>query len=158
MKNLIYNIIIILVLTSQFVFTQTTNNNHSKNDSLLKITASNTSISVPNLSGKWDKTVTLQANLHKPGFLGIGSVPVPGKNLLFYVNGNYAGSATTNNNGDAPLNYSIPNNFGSGNYGISVSFTGDNSYNSSSGNGNLNVQKHKTTLSLPSIVSSSVLR
>lgn len=146
------SIILMLVLVPLWTQAQTPDTLEFQNkavnfpsENLDLLAGKKTKITVTDVSGKWGKVMVLKGKLeHDNIFLLYPDIPE--KILRFYVDGNDAGPGTTNNNGEASVNYSIPNNWGEGTHTIKVTFAGDNTYNSSEGTGKLKVEKHRTTL------------
>ena len=65
------------------------------------------------------------------------TIPISGKTIQFSVDGNPVGTATTNTNGIATLEYTITPNAGT--YPINATFAGDEIYATSTGTNNLTV-------------------
>src|SRR5207253_1081349 len=77
--------------------------------------------SVPNATGYPGQTVALQARLLNPTVFGT-VVPVRGAPVAFTVAGQAAGYATTDTNGYATLNYTVPYAIGLGSKPVTVSW------------------------------------
>ena len=91
-------------------------------------------VNVAAVSGSVGQTVTLSANLTNDQT----GANISGETLYFQVDGNDGDTATTDGNGNAYLNYTIPE-IGTGSHTITVSFAGDSSYNPGSGSNTLTV-------------------
>jgi uncharacterized repeat protein (TIGR01451 family) len=93
-------------------------------------------------SGTYGSTATLTATLTEGGF------PLAGKSISFTVNGNAAGSATTDASGVATLSGVSLAGVNAGNYptGVGASFAGDSSYLASNTTGALSVAKANTSV------------
>src|SRR6185436_14228210 len=88
-------------------------------------------------SGTYAGTVDLSATLTS------GGNPLAGKTIAFALNGNAAGTATTDANGVATLTGAALTGIGAGSYpsGVSATFAGDDVYAAGSGSGALEVAK-----------------
>ena len=88
-------------------------------------------------SGTYAGTVDLSATLTS------GGNPLAGKTIAFALNGNAAGTATTDANGVATLTGAALTGIGAGSYpsGVSATFAGDDVYAPGSGSGALEVAK-----------------
>jgi len=88
-------------------------------------------------SGTYAGTVDLSATLTS------GGNPLAGKTIAFALNGNAAGTATTDTNGVATLTGAALTGIGAGSYpsGVSATFAGDDVYAAGSGSGALEVAK-----------------
>ena len=91
-----------------------------------------TQLTVPDQDGVKGETVDLTATL-----TDVNNNPVAGREVTFKVNGSTVGTANTDSNGTATLQYTITQN--KGNYDITATFTGDDGYLDSVGTGVLNV-------------------
>jgi len=91
-----------------------------------------TQLTVPDQAGVKGGTVDLTATL-----TDVNNNPVVGREVTFKVNGSTVGTATTDSNGTATLQYTITQN--KGNYDITATFAGDDGYLDSVGAGVLTV-------------------
>ncbi|MDD3753798.1 MAG: right-handed parallel beta-helix repeat-containing protein [Methanobacterium sp.] len=91
-----------------------------------------TQLTVPDQAGVKGGTVDLTATL-----TDVNYNPVVGREVTFKVNGSTVGTATTDSNGTATLQYTITQN--KGNYDITATFAGDDGYLDSVGAGVLTV-------------------
>ena len=93
-------------------------------------------------SGTYGSTATLSATLTEGGF------PLAGKSVSFTVNGNNAGSATTDASGVATLSGVSLAGVNAGNYpgAVGASFAGDSGYLASNSTGALSVAKASTSV------------
>ena len=80
-----------------------------------------TSLALSDASVRYSDTVLLEATVTAEG-----GAPVPGRSVTFRVNGVVKGSATTDDNGEATLQYMAE--LGAGNYALQASWTGDNQF------------------------------
>ena len=109
----------------------------------LKVNVINTHIAVSNVSTFNGNVVNLTAKL--TGTDG----PVAGKNITFKVNGASVGSASTDENGIATLNYTVTQT--EGNYNLTADFAGDYVYVASTNTGNLKVNVINTNIAVNNI-------
>ena len=111
--------------------------------------AASTSLNVASASGTYGGTTTLSATLTS------GGNGLSGKTVSFTLNGNSAGSATTNGSGIATLLNVSLSGIGAGTYatGVGAQFAGDGSYSSSSGTNSLTVGKANQTISFGALAS-----
>ena len=111
--------------------------------------AASTSLNVASASGTYGGTTTLSATLTS------GGSGLSGKTVSFTLNGNSAGSATTNGSGVATLLNVSLSGIGAGTYatGVGAQFAGDGSYSSSSGTNSLTVGKANQTISFGALAS-----
>ena len=109
----------------------------TQNFSLVASTGASTSLAVATASGTYGGTATLSATLTA------GGTGVIGRSISFTLNGNPAGSASTNSSGIATVSNASLSGIGGGTYpsGVGASFAGDGSYASSSGTNSLTVAK-----------------
>jgi hypothetical protein len=109
----------------------------TENFALVPSTGGNTSLAVATASGTYGGTATLSATLTAGG-TGVG-----GKSISFTLNGNPAGSASTNTSGIATLSNASVAGIGAGTYssGVGASFAGDGTYASSNGTNSLTIAK-----------------
>lgn len=91
----------------------------SQTTMLLNVLANSTMITVEEVTGNNNKSVLLKANLKN--YMGLNS----NRTIEFYVNGKKVGSALTDENGDAKLNYIISETGGS--YIYSAEYVDDSS-------------------------------
>jgi carboxypeptidase family protein len=93
-------------------------------------------------SGTFNSTANLSATLTS------SSVGVSGKTVTFTLNGNAAGSGTTDSNGVATVSAASLTGINAGSYptGVSASFAGDSTYSASSGTAALTVSKANQTI------------
>lgn len=124
-----------------------TNYQSSTGTGTLIIQKNPTTISVPNVTGIYDNTVTLTATLKNNQ-----GQPLSGETITFTVNGNPAGSATTNNQGLATIN-NYPLSLAPGQYTINATFNGDTNYQYISGIGTLTINKNPTTTTTTNVTS-----
>ena len=82
-----------------------------------------TVLTTSDISGNYKQKILLKANLAAPGFY----TAVFNKKIEFYVNGNFVGSALTNDKGDAQLEYVI--NETSGTYLVLVKYQNESNVN-----------------------------
>ncbi|MBI5603818.1 MAG: beta-propeller fold lactonase family protein, partial [Deltaproteobacteria bacterium] len=103
-----------------------------------------TSLTVSNATGPYGGTTALSATLTS------GGSDVGGKTINFYLNGNSVGTATTDSGGLATLNAVSLAGINAGVYpgGVSASFSGDPSYNGSTGSAQLIVSQVNTNLTV----------
>jgi hypothetical protein len=115
---------------------------NTQNFSLTPSAGASTSVAVAAASGTYGGTSTLSATLTSSG------TGVSGKSISFTLNGNPAGSASTNGAGVATLSNTSLSGIGAGTYpsGVAASFAGDGSYTSSSGTNSLTVAKANQTI------------
>jgi hypothetical protein len=108
-----------------------------------RLTPQNT---VTNRTGQVGQTITLTTRLT------LGSpplvFPVPSVPVQFTVDGTEVGTATTDGNGYANLNYAIPESLGLGSKTITAASERTVSHNATSANGTLTVQQAATTLQM----------
>ena len=114
----------------------------TQNFALVASAGASTSLAVATASGTYGGTATLSATLTA------GGTGVSGKSISFTLNGNPAGSASTNGSGIATLSNVSLSGIGAGTYpsGVGASFAGDGSYASSSGTNSLTVAKANQTI------------
>jgi hypothetical protein len=113
-----------------------------------------TALAVGSASGVYGGTATLTATLTS------GGSPVGNESVLFTLNGNSVGTATTNGSGVATLpNVSLAG-IAAGTYagGVAASFTGDANYTGSSGSNSLVVSKAGTATTLNASATGTVAR
>ncbi|MGB9978824.1 Ig-like domain repeat protein [Methanobacterium sp.] len=103
-----------------------------------------TTLTNNNASGYNGRIVNLTAKLSTQS----GSL-LSGKNVTFKVNGTEVGSASTDTNGIATMEYNITQNGGT--YNITADFTGDDTCLSSSGNGTLTVNVLTTSMAVNNV-------
>lgn len=103
-----------------------------------------TSVSAASASGVYGGTTTLSATLTS------GGNPVSGKTLNFNLNGNPAGSASTNGAGTATVSGVSLTGINAGSYpgAVQASFAGDSVYAASSGTSTLNVSPLNVSASI----------
>ena len=113
-----------------------------QNFALVTAPAASTSLAVSSASGTYGGTTTLSATLTS------GGNPVSGKTISFTLNGNSAGSGSTNGSGIATISNVSLSGIGAGTYptGVGASFAGDGSYLASSGTNSLTVGKASQTI------------
>jgi len=106
-----------------------------------------TSLAAASATGTYGGTSTLSATLTA------GAVGVSGKTINFTVNGNAAGSASTNASGVATVSNVSLSGINAGTYasGVGASFAGDSSYASSSGVNSLTIGKANQTITFGAI-------
>ena len=99
--------------------------------------AAATTLAVGSASGTYGGTTTLTATLTA------GGSGVSGETVNFTLNGSSVGGATTNASGIATLQNVSLSGISAGSYptGVAASFTGDSSYQASSGSNSLSVSK-----------------
>jgi|SRR6266545_4405547 len=131
----------------------TFNNSHSSDLSFTVTSAASTSLAVSSATDTYGGTVNLSATLMS------GGSGVSGKSISFTLNGNSAGSATTNASGVASLSGVSLNGINAGTYatGLQGSFAGDSSYSASSGSNSLTVNKASQTITFTSTAPSSAV-
>jgi hypothetical protein len=100
-------------------------------------TRSATTLSVSSLSGRRGAKVSLSATLTQSSD---GAKP-SGKAVVFTVDGQAVGTATTDRKGVAKLSFTIPRNWNTGSYPIGASFDGDDAYKPATGAGTLTVSR-----------------
>jgi hypothetical protein len=115
----------------------------TQNYSLVPAGPGSTSLGVAAASGSYGGPTNLSATLTS------GGLGVSGKMVSFSLNGNSAGSASTNSSGIATLaNVSLAGiNAGTYSGGVSASFAGDSTYAASSGSNTLTIAKATQTIS-----------
>lgn len=115
----------------------------TQNYALVAAGPGSTSLSVATASGSYGGSTNLSATLTS------GGTGVSGKMVSFSLNGNAAGSASTNSSGIATLpNVSLAGiNAGTYAGGVSANFAGDSSYAGSSGSNTLTIAKATQTIS-----------
>ncbi len=113
-----------------------------QNFALVASGAASTSLAAAPASGTYGGTATLSATLTA------GGSGVNGKAISFTLNGNPAGSASTNGSGVATISSVSLSGIGAGSYpsGVSASFAGDASYGNSSGSNVLTIAKASQTI------------
>ena len=107
-------------------------------------TCINTTLTVSPASGQGEESVNLT------GVLTGNNNPIPNELIIFSVNGNSIGTATTDSSGTAILSYTITET--SGSYSIDVTFGGDSIYCPSEGTNTLTVTGNSlipTTIIIP---------
>jgi len=121
----------------------------TQNFALVPAAGTSTSLAVAAASGTFGGTTTLSATLTA------GGTGVTGKSINFTLNGNSAGSASTDASGVAMLSNVSLAGVGAGTYasGVGASFAGDGSYASSSGTNSLTVAKASQTISFGALAS-----
>ncbi|MCX6358638.1 MAG: Ig-like domain repeat protein [Armatimonadetes bacterium] len=92
---------------------------------------SNTKSVVPNLSCARGASATVSGTLYK----STGTVPLASRTITFIVNGVNLGTSLTNASGVATKTFTVPAGWTPGGSSIQFKFTGDASYNSSTGFG-----------------------
>lgn len=95
-----------------------------------------TQISVPSASGRRGETITLQATLRQ----SLDNAPLGGQTLTFKIGTTTVGTALTNANGIATLNYTLPLTLNLGNHTLRVEYAGNTEYHNSVGTAVLTVQ------------------
>jgi len=103
-----------------------------------------TTLIIDNTTGFNGETINLTAKL-----TDIEGNPLTGENVDFSVNGINIGSAITNNNGIAEIEYTINQKVGT--YNITANFTGDNTHENITGIGKLTVKIPANTILNPPI-------
>jgi carboxypeptidase family protein len=113
-----------------------------QNFALVASAAANTALAVASASGTYGGTTTLSATLTSSG------TGVSGRTINFTLNGNPAGSGSTNGSGVATISGVSLSGIGAGTYptGVGASFAGDASYGSSSGTNSLMIAKASQTI------------
>ena len=113
-----------------------------QNFALAASAAAGTSLAVASASGAYGGTTTLSATLTA------GGAGVSAKTISFTLNGNPAGSGSTNGSGVATISGVSLSGIGAGSYpaGVGASFAGDASYGSSSGSNSLTIAKASQTI------------
>lgn len=106
-----------------------------------------TSITVPNVTGAIGQTVPLTATLRRTS----DNAVLYGGTLTYRVNGAVVGTAVTNNNGVATLNYKAPDTLGLGNKTLTVDYGGNTTYGPSTGNATLAIVKANTSVTVPTL-------
>jgi hypothetical protein len=108
------------------------------------VNAAATSLTVAPASGTFGGTAALSATLTS------GGNPVVGVSVSFTLNGNPAGSATTNGSGVASIGAASLGTINAGTYptGVGASFAGTTAFAASSGSASLTVAPTPTTLTL----------
>jgi hypothetical protein len=94
-----------------------------------------TTLTVSSLNGKRGTVVSLKATLKDTALKNLA-----GKTISFSVGGVSVGTAITATNGQASLNYTVPQNAALGGATIDAMFAGDSMYNSSTNSGTLTVK------------------
>ena len=114
----------------------------TQNFALVASPGATTSLAVGTASGTYGGTTTLLATLTS------GGTGVSGKSIGFSLNGNAAGSASTNASGIATLSSVSLSGIPAGAYpaGVGASFAGDGSYATSSGTNSLSIAKANQTI------------
>lgn len=102
-------------------------------------------IAVSNRSVLVGATIQLEARLLEPG-----GFAVPGQNLKFRINGNLIAEGTTDSNGYARPDYTVPFTQPAGTFTLSVQFDGYQGLANGTGNGTLTIQKTPVLFTLPS--------
>ncbi len=105
----------------------------------ITINQASTQITVNNTTGINNQTTNLTATLTDQN-----GNPLSDKTIEFNINGTSIGTATTNNQGIATLQYTITQTPGT--HTITANFPGDSNYTSSTGTGTLTVYKTSTQI------------
>lgn len=100
-----------------------------------------TVVTVAAKTGGIGQTVSLTARLLS------GTLAMNGRTLTFKVNGSTVGTGTTDTNGNASVNYVIPESLGLVTAKITAEFAGDSAYAAGSGTGSLKVGRGVTAFS-----------
>jgi hypothetical protein len=108
----------------------------------LTVTKANTTTTASSASGAYGKSVSLSAVLRRT----TDSAVLPGESVSFTIDGNAAGSATTDATGAATLPYAITTSLTTGAHAIGASFAAVDPYNASSGTATLTVSAANTAL------------
>jgi len=103
-------------------------------------------ITVSNRNVVVGATVQLEARLLEPG-----GFTVPGQNLKFLINGNLIAEGTTDSNGYARPDYTVPLTQPAGTFTLNVQFDGYRGLANGTGNGTLTIQKTPVLFTLPSV-------
>ena len=113
-----------------------------QNFALVPSAAANTSLAVAPASGTYGSTTTLSATLTSSG------AGVSGRAISFTLNGNPAGTGSTNGAGVATVSGVSLSGVGAGTYptGVAASFAGDPSFGGSSGSNSLTIAKANQTI------------
>jgi len=101
-------------------------------------------ITVPAVSGAVGQTVTLSAKMIDAN----SGANLDGRMLTFLVDGTAVGSAKTNTEGVAAINFRLPGNAGVGDKPVSVLFDGDETYLAARGDNILSIGKAATSLTV----------
>ncbi len=99
-----------------------------------------TALSVPDKAGEHGAGITLGA------VLLASTEPVPGRTVIFTVDGSAVGSASTDGTGIAGLPYTVADALTVGSHSLGATFTGDENYQGSTGSGTLAVTLGTTSL------------
>ena len=118
----------------------------NKSNGTLTVNVLTTSIVVNNVSTYNGKTVGLNASL-----VDENGDPLTNKNITFKIEGADVGTATTNENGIASLNYTVTQT--EGNYSVDADFAGDYVYIASTNTGNLTVNVITTNIAVNDVKS-----
>lgn len=98
------------------------NNAHNGNNTIVNInfTKTNSFLSINNITVKKGETITISATLSDSN-----DNPLFNKIIMFYINSEYIGHSTTNNEKKAPINYTT---LISGSFNLEATFKGDELY------------------------------
>ncbi len=110
----------------------------------LTIQKADTTVAVPDVTGKVAATVALTATVTRNS----DGAPLGGKSVAFDLSGTGVGSSDTNASGVASVDYVLPEPPGAST--INAAFAGDGEYNASAGSGTLTVNKADTALTVSS--------
>ena len=123
--------------------------NNAASSATLTQTVTNTTVTVPSVSGPYAQPVALSATLRgRTGNL------LPGKTLAFSVDGGGVGSSVTNANGVATLSYTAPGPYSPAAHTVTVTFAGDGGNTASTGMGTLTITPAGTSLTVPGVAGS----
>lgn len=116
----------------------------SQRTGTLKVLSAQTASNVDIVTGKVGQTVTLRATLYRIG----DNLSLNNRTVTFKVAGNVVGTATTDNDGVATINYPIPDSLSSGHVSITVQFAGSPDYEASNSTGTLFITPSDTAISV----------